>query len=87
MASAPAGPAGPHRRLGALAIGSFLTAAGLPTGGAERIGDNVPVDPAVAGDPTRLDANNSPSLARSPVDPARLAVANRIDSTEDPVEV
>ena len=64
----------------ALAVGSFLTAAGLPTAGAERVGANVPVDPTVAGDPTRLDANNSPSLARSPVDSAQLAVANRIDS-------
>lgn len=64
----------------ALAVGSFLTAAGLPTTAAERIGANVPIDPKVAADPTRLDQNNSPSLARSPVDPARLAVANRIDN-------
>lgn len=68
--------------LAALAAGSFLSAAGLPAAGAERIGANVPVDPGVAGDPTRLDANNSPSLARNPEDPAQLAVANRVDSPQ-----
>jgi len=66
--------------LAALAVGSFLAAAGLPATGEERIGANVPIDPKVAGDPMRLDQNNSPSLARSPVAPARLAVANRIDN-------
>ncbi|HET7489562.1 MAG TPA: sialidase family protein [Acidimicrobiales bacterium] len=64
----------------ALAGASLVAASSLATSGARRIGADVPVDRAVAGDVLRFDANNSPSLARSPVDPARMAVANRIDA-------
>ncbi|HWF52509.1 MAG TPA: sialidase family protein [Solirubrobacteraceae bacterium] len=40
---------------------------------------NVPVNPG-ARDPGDIAANNSPSLARDPVEPAVLAVANRVDT-------
>ncbi len=40
---------------------------------------NVPVNPG-ARDLGDIDANNSPSLARDPVNPAVLAVANRVDT-------
>jgi hypothetical protein len=40
---------------------------------------NVPVNPG-ARDPGDINANNSPSLARDPVAPAVLAVANRVDT-------
>ena len=43
------------------------------------VGGNVPVD-AGATDPRDISANNSPTLARSPLDEARLAIANRVDS-------
>lgn len=46
---------------------------------AERLGQNAPVN-AGAPDPADISANNSPTLARSPIDPRNLVVANRIDT-------
>ncbi len=46
---------------------------------AEVLGPSVAVN-AGAGDPRDLSAHNSPTLARSPRDPAALAIANRIDT-------
>ncbi|MGH2767952.1 MAG: sialidase family protein [Candidatus Methylomirabilales bacterium] len=43
------------------------------------LGGNLPIN-AGARDPSNIDANNSPTLAVNPRDPANLAVSNRIDS-------
>jgi hypothetical protein len=45
----------------------------------KRLGRNVPVN-AGAADPADIAGNNSPTVVRSPADPARLVVANRIDT-------
>jgi len=44
-----------------------------------RLGPNLPVNSG-APDPADIAANNSPTLVRSPKDPRKLVVANRIDS-------
>ena len=57
--------------------GSWLGSAGQARHG-RLIGPNLAVA-ADAGDPLNISANNSPALARNPVDTANLALANRID--------
>ncbi|HET9442661.1 MAG TPA: sialidase family protein [Acidimicrobiales bacterium] len=61
-----------------LGAGTLVLARSLPDDGAAVPGHNQPVDRG-AGDFRDLRANNSPSLARSPLDPANLALANRVD--------
>ena len=73
-------------RLVVAVVGAVLVVAGaalwLSSGGQTRPGRLVGANLAVsadAGDPLNISANNSPSVARNPVDPANLVVANRID--------
>lgn len=63
-----------------LAVAALATAAALPGMRLARVGGDAPVDPAAAVDLRNLTASNSPVLVRSPVDEARLALANRIDA-------
>ncbi len=63
----------------ALAAGSFLVGSSLPEAAAHRVGGNAPVNPGAVDD-LDIRANNSPSIARSPTDPALIAVASRVDS-------
>ncbi len=70
-------------------VGAALLAAGAgawlvsssytETAAVTVVGGNLPVN-AGATDQADISAHNSPTLARSPVDGSRLAVANRIDS-------
>ena len=59
--------------------GSFLTGSSLAVGEGRLIAANRPVN-AGAEDPLNIDAHNSPSVARNPVDPANVVVVNRIDT-------
>ncbi len=75
---------GRARRLGtALALlgaGALFIASGMEGEPSARVvGGDAPVN-AGARDPGDISANNSPTLARSPRDPDRLAVVNRVDS-------
>ena len=71
--------------LALLGAGLLALGAGLVVIGSSRPGPSVTVDgaerPIAAGarDAADLRANNSPTLARSPVDPRHLVVVNRID--------
>ena len=63
-------------------IGSVLLSSVVePESSARVLGSDRPVNPG-ASDPGDISANNSPTLARNPRDPANLAVANRIDSPD-----
>lgn len=60
--------------------GMFLIGSSLPEmEPPEKIGGNLPINEG-ATDLLDISANNSPSIARNPVDPANLVVANRIDT-------
>jgi hypothetical protein len=63
--------------VGVGAVAASFAVHGHPVVGG--VGANVPVNPG-ARNPGDIAANNSPSLARDPVKPAVLAVANRIDT-------
>jgi hypothetical protein len=63
----------------ALAAGSLLVGSSLPQDAARRVGGNAPVNPGAIDD-LDIRANNSPSIARSPTDPALIAIASRVDS-------
>lgn len=63
----------------ALGTGSALIAGSLEEASARVVGRNVPIS-AKATDLRSIDANNSPTLARSPTDPTQLAVVNRVDT-------
>lgn len=66
--------------LALLGMGGWLAAGALDTPlEVAGVSPNLPVN-ASAVDPGDLTAHNSPTLARDPTDPSRLAVANRIDS-------
>ena len=77
------------RRRAAIALALVLAgAAGVvlspvvePESSARVLGGDRPVNPG-ATDLGDISANNSPTLARNPRDPANLAVANRIDSPD-----
>ena len=80
------GPSGRRRWLGAV-LGVALLAAGTGAwllgqpGESARprvLSDNRPVNQGASQD-RNTSANNSPALARNPIDPANLVVANRID--------
>ncbi|MDP9401738.1 MAG: glycoside hydrolase [Actinomycetota bacterium] len=63
----------------ALGVGSALIAGSLEVASARLVGRNVPIS-ADATDLRVIDANNSPTVAQSPTDPAQLAVVNRVDT-------
>lgn len=63
------------------AAGAVVAATTLHGPSAAAVGGNRPVD-AAATDPTTPGTNNSPVLARSPRNPADVAVANRVDSPQ-----
>lgn len=63
----------------ALGAGSFSIASSLEEASARVVGRNVPIS-AQATDLRIIDANNSPTVVRSPTDPTQLAVVNRIDT-------
>ncbi len=65
--------------LAALGVGLFLIGSSSDSATARVKGGNVPIN-ASATDARDITANNSPTVARSPVDEAVLAVVNRIDS-------
>ena len=60
---------------GALLLSFAFSASPAP----EQLGPTVPVNPG-ATDKADIAAHNSPTVVRSPKDPRRLAIANRIDS-------
>ncbi len=63
--------------LGAGAVLVALAFGGRPQ--AQLLGGNVAIN-AGAGDLREISSHNSPTVVRSPVDPSRLAIANRIDT-------
>ncbi|HUP68186.1 MAG TPA: sialidase family protein [Acidimicrobiales bacterium] len=63
----------------ALGAGSALVASSLDEASARVVGRNVPIS-AQATDLRIIDANNSPTVVRSPTDANQLAVVNRIDT-------
>ncbi|MGQ0522024.1 MAG: hypothetical protein ACT4PX_12880, partial [Actinomycetota bacterium] len=63
----------------ATGAGAVLVAAGLETGGAERVGTVRPVNSGAA-DPADLTAHNSPTLVRNPRAASNLVVVNRVDT-------
>jgi hypothetical protein len=60
-------------------LGAAIISTGIEDRPAARVGADAPVN-AGARDPGDISANNSPTLARDPRRPERLAVVNRIDS-------
>ncbi|HET7489534.1 MAG TPA: sialidase family protein [Acidimicrobiales bacterium] len=61
-----------------LGVGAWLVGAAAPRARERAVGGNLPVATG-ATDEQDMSANNSPSIARSPVDARRLAVVNRVD--------
>jgi len=62
-----------------LGVGLFVTGAGSDTVTSAVAGQEQPLGPS-ARDPADIRANNSPTIARNPRDPARLVVVNRVDT-------
>lgn len=63
----------------AFGAGIYLIGSSLDTASAQVVGRNAPLS-AEATDLRIIDANNSPTVVRSPTDPAQLAVVNRVDT-------
>lgn len=61
-----------------LGAGTFLVPTAYDDDPVARVGSDSAIDSGSA-DPADLNANNSPTLVRSPVDESNLAVANRVD--------
>lgn len=64
-----------------LGVGLFVTGAGSETVTSAVVGREQPIS-ASARDPADIRANNSPTVAQNPRDPARLVVVNRIDTPQ-----
>ena len=63
----------------ALSAGLYLISGSLEEASAQLVGRNVPIS-ASATDLRVIDANNSPTVVRSPTDPEQLAIVNRVDT-------